>query len=244
MINRYKFMKKWSEFILNETLKTNDIDFVVENTETDLRLSGIDCDVIKNHNKIELHIYDFYKLDIVDKMFDYINSLFIDRNGWFPSSMKLLNDKNKINTLKYDQEYLYEYKTKLKTVVIIYEAKYDQEYILPNKLYHMSIQQYKNNILKNGLIPKSKNKKTIHLDRIYFCDNPTDCYKLIPDMKYDYIKRKNKNKLDDIDIKWIIYEIDSNKLNINLYKDPNFINKGYYAVDNIPPEHIKIYDSE
>jgi len=106
MIERYNFIKKWSDFILTETLKTNDINFVVKNTETDLRLSSIDCDVLKDNNKILLSIYDFNKLDLVEPMFDYINSLFIDRNGWFPSAMKLLNDVNKSNTLKYDEEYL------------------------------------------------------------------------------------------------------------------------------------------
>ena len=240
----YKFIKTWSEFVLNETLKTNNIDFVIDHTETDLRLSKIDCDVVKKNNKIELTIYDFDKLDVVDYMFNYINSLFIDRNGWFPSLMKLLNDKNKNNSLKYDEDYLINKQNTLKIVTIVYEAKFDQEHILPKKLYHISIQQYKNNILNFGLIPKSKNKKTIHLDRIYFCDNPTDCYKLIDDMKYDYIKRKNINKLDDIDIKWIIFEIDTNNLNIKLYKDPNYLNKGFYVTDNIPTENIKVYDQE
>ena len=240
----YKFIKTWSELVLNETLKTNNIDFVIDHTETDLRLSKIDCDVVKKNNKIELTIYDFDKLDVVDYMFNYINSLFIDRNGWFPSLMKLLNDKNKNNSLKYDEDYLINKQNTLKIVTIVYEAKFDQEHILPKKLYHISIQQYKNNILNFGLIPKSKNKKTIHLDRIYFCDNPTDCYKLIDDMKYDYIKRKNINKLDDIDIKWIIFEIDTNNLNIKLYKDPNYLNKGFYVTDNIPTENIKVYDQE
>ena len=115
----YKFIKTWSEFVLNETLKTNNIDFVIDHTETDLRLSKIDCDVVKKNNKIELTIYDFDKLDVVDYMFNYINSLFIDRNGWFPLYMKNLND----DIIKYDEEYLIKNQHTVKTIKIIFVGK-------------------------------------------------------------------------------------------------------------------------
>jgi RNA:NAD 2'-phosphotransferase (TPT1/KptA family) len=52
---------------------------------------------------------------------------------------------------------------------LIFEAKYDELREVPSKLYHVSIQEYKNNILKRGLIPKSNSKRTVHLDRIYVC---------------------------------------------------------------------------
>lgn len=46
MIN-HKYIKKWSDFILNETLKTNNINFTLNNIEDELKLSGINC-----HNNI------------------------------------------------------------------------------------------------------------------------------------------------------------------------------------------------
>jgi len=52
-----------------------------------------------------------------------------------------------------------------------------------------------------------------------------------------------KTKKSKIDTKWIIYEIDTNNLSINLYKDPNYDN-GYYIIDNIPKEKIKIIEEE
>jgi len=57
---------------------------------------------------------------------------------------------------------------------------------------------------------------------------------LIADLKYDYDKRKNLNKKDKINTDWIIYEIDTKNID-KLYKDSNYIDKGYYIVDNINP---------
>jgi len=237
---KYDFIKKWSDFILNETLKTNDIDIVIKQVESDIRLSGIECNVSKDDTKIELELLNFNDLIELQVMFDYLNSLFIDRNGWFPSKMKLFNNKSN-NTLKYDENYLFNNQKTLNKIIITYEPKFDKIVDIPNKLYHLSIQEYTDKILKNGLIPKSKNKKTIHLDRIYLCSNPEDCYHLIPNMKYDYVKRKNINKLNKINTDWIIYEIDTKNIE-KLYKDPNYIDKGYYIVDNINPKDIIIYD--
>jgi hypothetical protein len=242
-MKRYEFITKWSQFILNETLKTNDIDFVVKNVEDEIRLSGINCNVFKNDNKIELEIFNFNELKVIDSMLLYLDSLFIDRNGWFPSKMKLFDIDNIDNTLKYDEDYLIDKYHLLNKIIITYEAKYDVVINTPNKLYHLSIQEYKDKILKNGLIPKAKNKRTIHLDRIYLCSVPEDCYKLIFNMKYDYDKRKNLNNKDKINTDWIIYEIDAKNIE-KIYKDPNYIDKGYYLVDNINPKDISIYDEE
>lgn len=52
-----------------------------------------------------------------------------------------------------------------------------------------------------------------------------------------YNKQKRKYKKDTIPI---IFEIDNSDQFINkLYKDPNYTD-GYYVLDNIPPEKIKI----
>lgn len=96
-------------------------------------------------------------------------------------------------------------------------------------------------MLNIGIIPKSKNKLTLHLDRIYLCKYPKDCYNLIPQMKYDYNKRKN-NKLNKINIKWIIYEVNTDNID-KLYKDPNYDN-GYYIIDNMNKNDITIFDKE
>jgi hypothetical protein len=73
--------------------------------------------------------------------------------------------------------------------------------------------------------------------------DPKDCYNLIPRMKFHYANRKLNNKKDKLNDKWIIWEIDTSDLNIKLYKDPNY-EGGYYIVDNISPERIKIFEKE
>ena len=35
---KYKFIKNWSDFIINETLKTTDIDFVIKNVNDEINL--------------------------------------------------------------------------------------------------------------------------------------------------------------------------------------------------------------
>jgi hypothetical protein len=241
-MKRYEFIKIWSDFMLNETLKTNDIDIVIQNAALSLNVKSIEHEIYIKYNKIYLKLYDFKNIYSIKDFFEFLNSYFIDRNGWFPSSY-ILTKNNKTNILSYDENYLFNNQKILDVVEIIYEPKFDKIVDIPNKLYHLSIQEYKDKILKNGLIPKSKNKKSIHLDRIYLCSNPEDCYKLIADMKYDYDFRKNINKLDKINIDWIIYEIDTKNIE-KLYKDPNYIDKGYYIVDNINTKDITIYDKE
>ncbi|MCK9415294.1 hypothetical protein M0Q97_01395 [Candidatus Dojkabacteria bacterium] len=241
----YKYIKKWSNFIMNETLKTNYIDFVIKNVSSELNLSHIKNDMHKDNNRIELTLYNFYKLHNINIVLNYIDSLMIDRNGWFPSKYILYNLKNMKNELIYDDKYLKNNYKNIEKVIITYEPKYDIiEPNIPDKLYHLSIQEYKDNTLKYGLFPKSKNKQTKHLDRIFVCKYVDDCYLLIPRMLNNYTYTISKNKLNKINYKWIIYEIDTKDLNINLYKDPNYIDKGYYIIDNIKPEKIKIYDIE
>lgn len=148
------------------------------------------------------------------------------------------------NELIYDEDFLKNNKEKINKVIITYESKYDIETNLPTKLYHLSVQQYESQILKNGLYPKSKNKKSLSLDRIYVCKKVEDCYLLINKMKNEYVYKISINKLNNINYKWIIYEIDTKELEISIYKDPNYINRGYYITDNIKPVNIKIYDKE
>ena len=239
-----QYIKYWSDFILDETLKTTEINYSVEDIFDELSLSGIKCKLEKENNNIKLIIYNFNTLDVINIMFDYINSLIIDRHGWFPSKIRIVKLNDTQNTIKYDQEYVIENKNDIKEIIITYEAKFGITTDIPKKLYHLSIKEYKDSILKYGLVPKSKNKKSIHLDRIYFCKNVNDCKLLIYDMKYDYEKIKQENPKNTINIEWIIFEINTDDLHINLYKDPSFNNKGYYCINNIPPKYITVYEEE
>ena len=100
-----------------------------------------------------------------------------------------------------------------------------------------------NKVFKIGLVPKSKSKLSIHLDRIYLCSDPNDCFKLISQMKFYYRELRMNNKRNIINDKWVIYEIDNKESNIDLYEDPNY-KLGFYCIDNIPPKIITIYSKE
>jgi len=242
-MKNYKFITSWSDFMLTETLISHDINYVIQNTS--LNLQNIKHGIKKLNNTIQLTIFDFNNIEVPSKLlFDTLNNLFIDINGWFPSSMIMINNKNMSNSVKYNEDFLIKNQNKIKEITITYEAKYDILQNIPDKLYHLTTKEFKNNIIKNGLCPKRKNKKTIHLDRIYVCVDPKDCYSLINTMKLEYERIKSKNPLNKISIEWLIFEINSAKLDIKMYEDPKYKNKGYYIVENVPPNLIYIYDQE
>lgn len=239
-----KLINTYSQFILNETLKTHDIDLTIRIVNSELSLLNYNFNIRKNQNNtISVFLLNFRYLDSVELYLNNLKSLMIDRHGWFPSKMIITNTSGMLNEYSYDDDFIIDSKKYIDNVEIIFEAKFDIEEEVPEKLYHLSIKEYKNDILKFGLVPKSKSKLSKHLDRIYVCREIDYCYKLIPRMKLSYYQKKSlkdKNKIND---KWVIYEIDSNNLNIKLFKDPNY-NGGYYIIDNIDYSRIKIIDEE
>lgn len=240
-----KIINTYSDYILNETLKTHDIDLTINNVETELSDLRYNFNIKKVGNTISITLLNFNKTYGIGLHLKTLDSLMINRHGWFPSHMRITNFGGSIKKFTYDESRLLDEDVNgyYESVEIIYESKYDIEVNIPDKLYHISIQEFEMSILKRGLICKSKLKASNHLDRIYICDNIEKCYDLINRMKFIYTNKKINNGLNTINDRWIIYEIDSSSLEIKLYKDPNY-NGGYYIVDNIPKELITINDKE
>ena len=234
----HKFITTYSSFVLNETLKTTDIDISIRNINNELSLQHYDFLISKEENTIHITLNNVNTTQVFPLLISNLDRLVIDRHGWFPSKMIISNINGMSNILKYDEDYLFENYRYFKTVTIVYEPKYDIEQDLPIKLYHLSIQQFEKDIFRIGIVPKSKSKLSKHLDRIYLCNKLNGCYELIEQMKLHYVNKRYK-----IDDRWIIYEIDTSELDIKLYKDPNY-RGGYYCVDNIPKDKIKVIDSE
>lgn len=221
---------------INEGLiKTYDIDFVIGKSAQELSVLNVKYTIEKKlNNTIVLTIFTFNKV-YIDHLFGLLNKNFINLFGWFPSYMFITNLSGMKNSMNYDENYLkktYEY---LDEVSIIYESKFDLSIKVPNKLYHISIEEYVNKILSIGLVPKSKNKISSHGDRIYVCNSVDNCLHLIERMKFYFFNRSDK-----INTNWVIYEIDNEGIDIKLYNDPNFLNRGYYLLGNIPPQNIKL----
>lgn len=241
------FITTYSEFMINETLKSHDINLTYRNVSRELSLLRINFNINININKIEITLLVFRSLRDLNSYFDVLNNLLIDRHGWFPNEMEITNISNMKMLLPYDESILKDDTKNLyyQDVKITYEQKYDQLLITPKKLYHLSIQEYENSVLKMGLIPKSKSKLSKHLDRIYLCSDSKDCYNLISKMNFIYGMKKLSNKKNNLNIKWIIYEVDMDNSYIKFYRDPNYSGStAGYIIDNIPSDKIKIFDKE
>jgi hypothetical protein len=197
----------------------------------------------KSDNLINFQIFYFNKLSDISKTFDAIESYFINMMGWFPSTMIINSLSGMSNSIQYNRDYLIKNMDFLDKVNIIFESKFDIETNIPNKLYHLSIQEFEKSILKSGISPKSKSKISYHDSRIYLCKHILGCKDLIPKMIMIYSQQKWSNPKSKINDKWIIYEIDTTRLDMKLYSDPNYIG-GYYTLINIPSKSIKIIERE
>jgi hypothetical protein len=120
-----------------------------------------------------------------------------------------------------------------KPVAIFLEPKYDQEInIISRVLYHTTLFINEKNILKVGIIPKSKNKESAHPERIYLTDDIN-----LANNFGKYLKSKNSNR------NYSIFEINTTNLDIKLYRDINLTKNGFYTLDNIPISYIKLHVS-
>ena len=241
-------------YSINEGLiKTYDIDKTIKDTSTLLDSYNIKFDIIKDDNVFNIEIFEFnkIKLDVIEILLSSLFNLY----GWFPSKMKMENIYGMFNTKKFNKDELYLASKNLLSIKLTFESKFDVLIAdIPEKLYHLTIQQYENSILKNGLEPKYKSKLTLHDydGRIYLCDSLLKCESLIPKMKLFYTEEKfdilydlkNIKKFYNKNTKYIIFEIDTNKANIDkLYLDPNFTG-GFYYLNNVSSEFLKIVEKE
>ena len=136
------------------------------------------------------------------------------------------NDYKNLNQLKKDNKFI---------DFILFRAKHDSLIPInkrPIKLYHITSLNNLDKILKNGLIPKSKNKKIKHEDAIYLFDiNNKDDIKTI----INYLSNYNDNDLTllEIDLKYMGNDF-------KLYGDPDLVGiTGYFTKENISPSRIK-----
>lgn len=107
--------------------------------------------------------------------------------------------------------------------------------VIPTKLYHATPFSKLEDILLNGLVPKSENIRHKYPPRIYLCKNPNTLDPLIKELKHwkgneEYIK----------------IEIDTTDLDLNLYKDIDCSYMGCYYIQNqiIPNKNINIYEDD
>ncbi|MGI0076132.1 MAG: hypothetical protein ACREAU_01850 [Nitrosopumilaceae archaeon] len=202
------------EFTLYEGLiTTQDIGTslgIIKNTFPELTV-GRDDNVIWVLWNISNPIHDF------DKLIRTINNL-----GWFFSFINIDNNKQtysqeKITHILQTNQY--------KKVRLDAEAKYDINVQTPSIIYHITPRLNVPNILQIGIAPKSRSKKSFHPERVYFARTIIDA-QVIAHQLYR-------------DVAVAILEIDTDNVpGLRLFQDPNFDKRGFYTINNIPPNAI------
>ena len=144
-------------------IKTYDIDETIFHIKRNFSLHNFNFNVVKNlNNTFYIEIPDFNRLGDAPIVMDLILSNLIDLYGWFPSTMEMENIYGMTNTRKFDKSVIGFARKNISNIKITFESKFDLLTNIPSKMYHLSIKQYKDDILKNGIFPKSKSKLTRH----------------------------------------------------------------------------------
>lgn len=190
-----------------------------------------------DNNKFSIEFDGILNINQTEGFMNIVNNL-----GYYCSAYFLVKIGEKLFIWKDIDDYIKNSKNCNK-VIFMLESKFDK--ILkhkPNIIYHVTNISNLNKIKKIGLVPKSKNKKNHHLDRIYLTLNLNSAEKIKKLLVVDFIIKSNDvEKYDDIFNNFIILEIDisDNYYNdIKIYYDPNMIG-GYYTYQNIKPKNIK-----
>ena len=138
-----------------------------------------------------------------------------------------------ISKLKIDgQEWIKEYNNDTKPIAFILEAKYDYQVEIPETLYHASPIRFKDKIVKFGLTPKTGNKLSNHPERIYLTDDLNKAIDFGNYLREEEDSEWYKNGYCVYSVKGICIS--------KLYSDVNFRKGGFYTLNNIKSENIKL----
>ena len=180
-------------------------------------------------NKIYLGLNkEFFKN--IQGLLKHLNTL-----GYFAATFKVLEKNKEANIENYKNfnnvADVLNIIDNIQQIWIEIEAKYDKPINnAPLFLYHLTSKNNLNKIKQQGLVPKSKSKKSYHPDRIYIVDEINSLKELL----IHFLEIEGK-KLSD----YVVLKIDYNLTNKpKIYNDPNFLNLGYYFTENIPPKAI------
>lgn len=106
-------------------------------------------------------------------------------------------------------------------------------------MYHATPTIYIDKILKQGLVPKSKNSFSNYPDRVYFILGDDLTQENL--MLFGYLQKNRSGETIHDDNQYTILQIEIEKLlsNTQMYIDPRAKN-AVYTHDNIPPNAINI----
>jgi len=184
-----------------------------------------------NNEKIE----EFHeKIIISNKYLDLQElNIVLENTGWFISTLRVEeNSKFKIskffgdeNLLIYNDKYLSCKEIISASIVPYYNSLVNKKI---HTLYHITDYDNIESILKNGIIPSNGCKLSYHPKRTYLC-NLKQCKILIE----TFINNDYGCEILKVNIKG---------LNIKLFRDNEVEWGGYYTIEKIPANRIKILE--
>jgi hypothetical protein len=228
-INNYS---EYINYIKEGLIKTYDITHYnriltdyLDNLKIDYKISLIDklkfyVEITNNFNLLECINHQSYTL------------------GYFPSEYKITLKNGMVNKFKIITNWSL---FNVDRIEITYEAKYEDglytnDIVCPNTLYNLTSEKNLDSIKKKGLYPKSKNRISIHPERIYLFTDIDNYHILLKNLRIsDFI--------NGIKTKYVLLEIDSSGDKFILHTDPNY-RLGYFTYDNISPKLIKEIKSD
>lgn len=136
------------------------------------------------------------------------------------------------NDIQYNADELAkEYGEEMDDMLILnFLPKYGHQVDVPDFVYHVTSGKKLEKILKQGLVCKSKSKKSYHPERIYLGTEINTLKYLYRDIDFDV----SDPVVLKIDLRGI-------KEKMKFYEDPHF-ETGIYTTDNIPPNRIISYE--
>lgn len=224
-------MKDYIKFIYEGLIITHNIEKYYNSLDIELSSIGVKSSI----NILSKFLYDLEIInnqELSNNILDQIININQNLLGYFPSYIWVKNDFG-WNSYKFDKKYL---NPKYISIKIRFESKYDDglyknDIDVPEIAYHISPCKNKEKISKNGLSPKSFNRKTVHTERIYLFDDLNNLTNLLKSMKLN-------DNLNNINQNYTLYQIEMNDKMI-IHTDPNY-KYGFYTYDNISPYKIKI----
>jgi len=272
-INTYReFQNKICETILY----SYDIDFMISHINQQFDWDMYDYTITKlNKFRFDIlfkNISDNYTEYYFNKLFNVCN-LF----NFFPCYYQIITTntnkkyKGKYNRVKFEK-LITDNVEILDTVKITCDSQYEytnhkniritNNVHIPNKLYHIAPNRVISKIMKEGLLPNSRERLSSHPHRIYVFDNmsDTEISLLIEDFKHkDYKKYNSKSdkntpeyikNIKNIFYKYVLIEINTTKYiesksnylkdYLILHTDPGLLKCGFFTYDIIPATCLKI----
>jgi hypothetical protein len=231
-------MLSFENFLLRQNeglITTYPIDKAIDTLNNKLMYLPFWYNIKKDNDSVFLlTVVGVLNINQIESIFDLVNNLL----GYYCSFIKYYKTNiNRGYPFINIEDYILKSKN-CKKIDFIFEAKFDK--ILgykPDIVYHVTDEANLDNIKKVGIIPKSKNKKSFHLERIYITLNKGGAENFIKNLSFNdnLLGITKYYKFLEINITDKFYK------DMKIYKDPN-MKGGYYIYNNIRPQDIKIID--